>query len=146
MKPIKIYTASKVRHADRLRALRPHADKIHFNARWPDTATLAQNAAKPASHWLMENVDDIIMADAVFVYAEEGEHLKTALFEAGVAYAHRKHIWVIGQTVVPSDASFGLRTIFHPDYEPWCRASDLMHRANDFESAIKEVKILFKAD
>lgn len=107
MKQIKVYFASKRNHADLLRKFR--IDGIHICARWTETANLAINAAKPASHWMEENFIDIQAANYVIVYAEEGEFLKTALVEVGWAMAWSKPVIVIGD---------------HDSFRPW-RANNL---------------------
>lgn len=91
---IKVYTASKRIHAEKLRALEPR-DMIHFNARWLDTANLSINCTKPASKWQVENFDDIISADYILLYGERGDVMQGALIEAGFALAHQKIVYVV---------------------------------------------------
>lgn len=123
MRQIKVYFASKRHHADMLRALRP--DGFHFNGRWLETANLAINATKPASHWLEENFSDIKDADFVVVYAEKGEVLKTALVEVGWAIAWGRPVIVIGH---------------HESYEPWCRNKARVSYAATLEDALLSIK------
>lgn len=146
MRQLKVFIASKVRHAEMLRGLRTtiNSDGIHFNARWLETVNLPYNSTKPVSHWQQENLDDINSADAVFVYAERGEHLKGALFELGYAYAYGKPIYLVGQTVTPGVD--GTKTEFHADFEPWSRVNpQQIFRANDFQEAVDALKQLEKA-
>lgn len=145
---IKIYTASKVRHADMLRNLRTTIDTngIHFNARWVETCNLAFNSTKPVSHWQRENFDDIERADAVFGYAEVGEHLKGGLVEIGFAIRAGKPIYLIGQSVKP-DLSKGQETttVYHPDYDPWCRFNPAQIKtAKTFQEGIIMVRQMFR--
>lgn len=145
MEMIKVYIASKVRHADMLLALRGAVDSdgIHFNARWVETCNLAVSSTKPVSHWQRENFDDIERAHAVFCYAEAGEHLKGGLVEVGVAIRAGKPIFIIGQTVLTDGVK---KTLYHPDYEPWSRFNpEQIKRAKDFGEGCRMVKQLFKA-
>lgn len=123
MNQIKIYFASKREHANMIRGYRPEG--FHFSARWIDTANLAINAAKPASHWLEENFDDIRACDYVLVYAEEGEVLKTALIEVGYAMAFGKKVYVIGD---------------HDSYRPWRAAILRVSFARTIEDALQIIK------
>lgn len=146
MTTLKIYIASKVRHAELLRGLRTgiDSDGIHFNARWVETCGLAFNATKPVSHWQQENFDDIEAADAVFGYAEEGEHLKGGLVEIGWALRAGKPIFIIGQTITPTGDS--TKTAYHPDFDPWSRFDNFkIRRAPDFQTGVKMVRQLFKS-
>lgn len=123
MRQIRVYFASKRIHADMLRALRP--DGFHFNGRWLETANLAINAAKPASHWLEENFSDIKEADFVVVYAEDGETLKTALVEVGWAMAWGKPVIVVGT---------------HESYQPWRAHKERVSFAPNVEAALLDIK------
>ncbi len=148
MEMIKVYIASKIRHAEMLRALRHHvdADGIHFNGRWVETCNLTFNSTKPVSHWQRENFDDIERAHVVFCYAETGEHLKGGLVEIGVAIRAGKPVYLIGQTVPAADNEAGTKTIYHADYEPWSRCNpEQIKRARDFGEGMRMVKQLFKA-
>ena len=126
MRQIKVAIASKLRHADFLRKQR--LDGFHFNSRWLDTGNLASNAAKPVTHWLRENLDDIEASDMLIGYAEEGEHLKTAIGEIFHAMAHGKPVWLIGD---------------HQDYEPWGHFYPHIRRARSFEQALSEARQMF---
>jgi nucleoside 2-deoxyribosyltransferase len=102
MKQIKIYFASKRRHAEKLAGYR--INQIHICARWIETANLGMNKSKPAAHWMEENFIDIQASDYVLVYAEEADTLETALVEVGWAMAFSKPVIVIGD---------------HDSYKPW---------------------------
>ncbi len=128
MRQIKIYVASKLRHADAIKAFRQ--DGFHFCGRWLDTGNLAANAAKPVTHWLEENFDDIRSCDYLLVYGEAGEHLKTAIGEAFYAIAHGKPVFVLGE---------------HADYAPWCFYSPQIRRAKDFQSALDTINLESRA-
>lgn len=119
MRQIKIYTASKLRHADFIKSQR--MDGFHFCARWLDYV----NDRTPVSHWMDNNFTDIRSSDAVLIYGEEADHLKTALVDAGYAIACGKPVYVIGA---------------HPDYHPWCYFVPYVKRAATFEQALKEIR------
>lgn len=147
MHQIKIYVASKKRHATMLQNLRLRFDGIHFNARWIETASLAINATKPVSHWQQENFDDIEAADVMLVYAERGEHLRNALLEVGYAIRAGKLVYCIGQQV--EDTGEGEKgTIYHQDYDDWSAFRQRVRRVPSFDQAILEIKrnILGKAE
>lgn len=120
MHQIPVYIASKRRHAEKLKALRP--DGLHFISRWLDTGNLASNAAKPASHWQRENYTDIRAAEVVLVYAEKGEHLVNALQEVGYAIAWGKPIYCCG-SVDPSAGPGESQVYMSQDYEPWSHSA-----------------------
>lgn len=127
MRHIKIYIASKLRHAEKLKALIRNIEGFHFNSRWLDTGNLASNAAKPSAHWQVENFDDIQACDYIIGYVEEGEVLKGALVEIGYGLAYGKTVILIGQ---------------HESYEPWCYFSPQVRRAKDITQAIEMIKAL----
>lgn len=99
----RVYFASKLGHGPRWRAITD--PRIHAHARWlkhnqlgtPDTAEFA-------SRFWVEDHEDVATADAVIVYGEEGEHLRGALVEAGIAIALKVPVYVIGD---------------HADYGTW---------------------------
>lgn len=137
---IKVYTASKIRHAATLLGLRATHDGFHLNARWLDTGNLASNSAKPVSHWLEENFDDIRAADYVLVYAEAGEHLKTALVEVGFALAYGKPVYVVGKTDGAVSENPEAMLGGHPDFAPWCMYSQLIHRMPTLQAALDHMR------
>lgn len=133
---IKVYTASKIRHAGLLRDLRSKHVRIHFTARWIVTAPLSSEASRPAAQWLHDNFDDITRSHYVLSYIEHGEQLKTALGEIFYGLAHGLHVWLVtGKPVNATDEMFG----DHPDYQPWAMGSRLIHRAYSNEQALNEI-------
>jgi len=116
---IRVYTASKLGQAPMWRELAKTWPHVHFHARWlkhnevgtPDTA---ENAIR---FW-REDIEDVKTADVVLVYAEDGEHLRGALVEAGAAIAFGVPVVVVGS---------------HPDFSTWQfhagvrRALDMHH-------------------
>lgn len=123
MRQIKIAWCSKRHHAEKIKATRP--DGFHYVSRWLDTANLAENAAKPAHHWMEENFSDIRDSDYVFVLAETGETLKWALGEVGWAMAYGRPVIVIGD---------------HDSYRPWRGNSTRVRMVPTIDAALKAVK------
>ena len=102
---IRVYTASKLHHWETWRDLQREWPKVFFHARWLrhiaiGTADTPENAV---SFWC-EDEEDVATADAVLVFAEQGEHLRGALVEAGIAIANNIPVVVVGE---------------HPDYGTW---------------------------
>ena len=99
----RVYFASKLKHRAKWRALKDM--RVHAHARWlrhneigtPDTPEFA-------SRFWVEDHEDVAAADYVIVYAEQGEHLRGALVEAGIAIALDVPVLVIGD---------------HPDFGTW---------------------------
>lgn len=102
---LRVYTASKLHKAKEWLRLCEENDHFIFHARWlkhirlgtPDTAEHAR------SFW-MQDEQDIRDADAVLVWGDEGDRLRGALVEAGIAIACGVPVIVIGE---------------HPDYGTW---------------------------
>jgi hypothetical protein len=93
MRPIKIYTASKLIHAAKLKALEP--PDFHFNARWLDTANLSANSTRLAAKWQIENFGDIRECDYILVYGEKGDVLQGAIGEAFYGMAYGKPVYIV---------------------------------------------------
>lgn len=119
---IRVYTASKLKHAEMLRGLA--RDGFHFTARWPWLVNLPAWEAVPASQWQQDNFDDISRSEALLVYVEFGEHLKGGLVEVGVALAYKIPIWVVGE---------------HTDYSKW-RHHPGVHRAGTIDAALAGIR------
>lgn len=120
------YTASKLIHATKLLGLRDQWPKIHFTARWPVVRDISSEQSRPAAHWLMDNVDDIIRSQVVLVYVEKDDHLKGGLVEVGIAWAHGKQIYLVGD---------------HEDYSKW-KFLPRVHRCKDLEDACRRISSL----
>ena len=133
MRPIKIAFASKLDHAEKI--LAAQREGFHFISRWLYMGQASKKVAKPASHWLEENFEDIKSADYVICYAEhvessindalEGEVLKTALVEVGWAMAWGKPVICIGN---------------HESYRPWRAASHRVTTMPSLAAAITYIK------
>lgn len=109
MNQINVYTASKLDHAQLWRDLSVHEDwnHVHFTARWPYMVLCEHHAEDPvvrASHFWRHDFADVQRSDLVLVYGVEGEKLRGALVEAGIALGMGKRVMVVGK---------------HPDYGSW---------------------------
>ncbi len=102
---IRVYTASKLAAAEVWKHLHEKWPDVYFHARWlkhmdlktPDDRSLA------AQFWVQDE-EDVRHADVVLVYGREGEKLRGALVEAGMAIALGIPVVVVGE---------------HPDYSTW---------------------------
>ena len=124
---LQVYMASKLHHFRRWRALRAQWSNLHFTARWPDmdVSTVPGTPEEARKHWI-EDEEDVRAADAVLVYAEDGEHLRGALVEAGMAIALRKTVVVVGT---------------HPDFGTWQHHPRVI-QARDLEEARQRLEEL----
>lgn len=112
---IRVYTASKLHHRQRWVSLRSQWPGVTFTARWPDLEKDRPSSDDEArSNWLKDE-EDVRKADVVMVYAEDGEHLRGALIEAGMAIALGKTVLVVGD---------------HPDFGTWQHHPRVMHAAD----------------
>jgi hypothetical protein len=126
---IKVFIASKMRHAEKFRDIREEYPDIYFTARWPVTASLSSEAQRPVYQWMGDAFSDIHNSDVVIVYAEKGEHLKTALVHVGFAIAAGKPIWVIGE---------------HASYAEWQFYEGVCYRAPTIDRALADIKVLYR--
>lgn len=98
---IKVYIASKLKHADRWRKLREQwpAEGIDLHARWHDQES-QEDEAQPVDFsifWLVDE-EDVSNSDCVIVYGEADDKLNGALVEAGIAIAHKILVIVVGDS------------------------------------------------
>lgn len=97
MSQLKIYTASKLHHAEMWKAL-SFKWPFQFTARWfqyhvgrvPDSPSFAK-------FFWVEDYEDVTAADCVVVYAEPTDVLRGALVEAGMAIAQHKPVICVGE-------------------------------------------------
>jgi nucleoside 2-deoxyribosyltransferase len=129
MTNLRIYTASKLKHAGRWRQMREEWPEFHWVARWPvdhcgnipDTDTFAR--------WFWkQDVEDVARCDVLVIYAEGDDHLRGALVEAGVAIALHKTVIVVGS---------------HEDYGTWQWHSSV-RRVKDFDELRITLNLLAK--
>lgn len=119
---IRVYTASKLHHADKWRQLCASNTSVQCHARWlkhiamgtPDTAEHA------AEFWLQDE-QDVCDADAVLVFAEGDDRIRGALVEAGMAIAYDIPVIVVGE---------------HQDYGTW-QYHPGVTRAADLDDALR---------
>lgn len=128
---IRVYIASKLRHANLFMRLREEYPDIHFTARWPIVASLGSEAQRPVYQWMSESEIEISNSDCVLVYAEAGEILKTALVQVGIAYSRRIPIFVVGE---------------HDSYAEWQFNAELVTRRPSIKRAMESIKIRFRGE
>lgn len=109
---IRVYTASKLQHRQRWKSLRSQWPGVTFTARWPDFEKDKPDSNEEARNNWLKDEEDVRRADVVLVYAEEGEHLRGALVEAGMAIALGKTVLVVGD---------------HPDFGTWQHHPKVIH-------------------
>lgn len=114
---LRIYTASKLGKAAFWREMHAQNPDVYFHARWLKHNTIGTaDSPENARRFWIEDVEDVISADYCVVYAEAEEHLRGALFEAGVAVATGVPVIVVGK---------------HPDYGTW-QFHPLVNRLDDW--------------
>lgn len=122
---IRVYTASKLTTASLWRELSKKWPHVLFHARWLKHNEIGTpDLQEYAGRFWMEDQQDVKCADAVLVYAKEGEHLRGALVEAGMAIAFTIPVIVVGE---------------HPDYGTW-QHHPCVERAKDLEEAGEMLK------
>lgn len=125
-----IYVASKIHHAKYLIGVRQNLLKqdININSRWLYQAQYEETST-PDLYKIFWGIDftDIHNSNAVLIYAEEGDKLRGALVEAGIAIALNKPVIVIGD---------------HLDYGTWQHHQGV-YRAKTFDEAIFILKSMF---
>lgn len=101
---IPVYIASKIKYAAKFRALRGEwKGQIDLHCRWLDYAMYEDTATAEDFHvfWLMDQ-HDVLASKAVIVYGEDGDELRGALVETGIAIGAGIPIFIVG-----GSASFG---------------------------------------
>lgn len=102
---LRVYTASKLRHAAMWRALCRDTPHIYAHARWLKHNTLGTpDTPEHAAEFWLQDEQDVRDADVVLIYAEPDDHLRGALVEAGIAIACGVPVIVVGN---------------HPDFGTW---------------------------
>jgi hypothetical protein len=117
---MKVYTASKLSKAPMWRKLINEWPEVDFTARWvtKHVGTTPDHPCFAKVFW-QHDFADVKLADVVLVYADEGDHLRGALVEAGMAIAFGREVIVVGE---------------HPDYSTW-QFHPSVHRVPDLEHA-----------
>lgn len=98
------YVASKMKHASMWRELYGQHQNVHMVSRWPFLEPFIDATPENGVKFWDTDIADIRDADVLVVYAEEGEHLRGALVEVGVALALGKRVITVGD---------------HTDYGTW---------------------------
>lgn len=102
MESKKIYIASKTKHADKWIALRDTG--VNIISTWIDEA--GEGQSPDMSDLCRRCISESIECDAMIVYAEDGDYLKGAFIEMGVALSVKnKPICLVG-TVLPYGNAF----------------------------------------
>lgn len=117
---MRIYTASKLNKAHLWRDLVSAWPEVTFTARWP-TLHVGVTPDEPcyAKVFWQHDLEDVLAADGVLLYAEPEDHLRGALVEAGMAIATGRFVVVVGE---------------HDDYGTW-QYHPLVYKVGDLESA-----------
>jgi len=117
---IKVYTASKLDQAQRWKDLAKEWIEVEFTARWVShhAGTTPDHECFAKVFW-QHDVEDVLAADVVLVFAEPHEHLRGALVEAGMAIAFGLQVIVVGT---------------HQDYGTW-QYHPAVHRVPDLDYA-----------
>lgn len=129
---IKVYIASKLTYAAKLRQLREEwkVDSIDLHARWFDQAHLETHGNPTPDefhiHWLVDE-EDVKRSDAVIVYGLPEDKLRGALIEAGIAIACGILTIVVGDS---------------PDYGTW-QHHPVVAKADSLEHARDMLKKRF---
>ncbi len=124
---IRVYTASKLKHAAKWRALCAATPHIQAHARWlKHTAMGTPDTADNAAEFWLQDEQDVRDADACLVFAEGDDHLRGALVEAGIAIATGVPVVVVGE---------------HADYGTW-QYHPGVTRMPDMASALAFLKAL----
>lgn len=98
----RIYIASKTKHADKWIKLR--SEGVNIISTWIDEAGAGQSP--DMSDLCRRCVSESVQCDAMIVYAEEGDYLKGAFIEMGVALScPLKPVYLVG-TVLPNGSAF----------------------------------------
>ncbi len=94
----RVYTASKLDHADLWLHLVDEWPEIEFTARWPVDylANFYKDAGIDGRQFWIIDEEDVRAADFVMVYGEPQDVLRGALVEAGMAIGLGRRVIVVG--------------------------------------------------
>lgn len=102
---IRVYTASKLRHAKMWKELCDKSHSFIFHARWLKHVKIGTpDGPEHAPDFWMQDQQDVKDSDALLVYAAPGDKLRGALVEVGMALAYGIPVVIIGE---------------HEDYGTW---------------------------
>jgi hypothetical protein len=102
---IRLYVASKLDEAGMWKNLARAWPEVEFISRWPwkHVGTVPDDPVHSKVFW-QHDLEDVWRTDVVLVYAREGQKLRGALVEAGMAIVLGKRVIVVGD---------------HADYSTW---------------------------
>lgn len=124
---LRVYTASKLKHAPMWRELCASTPHLQFHARWLKHNSLGTpDTPEHAVEFWLQDEQDVRDADAVLVMAEGDDHLRGALVEAGMAIAYGVPVIVVGT---------------HADYGTWQHHPGVT-RMDDLASALLYLRSL----
>jgi len=99
---MKIYTASKIIHAQMWRDLRREFPSIFFTAHWPDLIALNLESDKSPlvfrDAW-EQNIADVLEADVLILFHLQGERHEGSFIEVGAALAAGKRVHIISDAI-----------------------------------------------
>lgn len=95
---LRIYTASKLRHAQKWRELRSEWPEFLFVSRWIDMPTFQDGKPEVCREGWIVDEHDVRKSDIVMVYAQDSEDLRGALVEAGMGIALDKCLLLVGES------------------------------------------------
>lgn len=102
---LRVYTASKLKHAPKWRDLCAATPGIQAHARWLKHNVIGTpDSAENAAEFWLQDEQDVRDADVVMVYGEGDDKIRGALVEAGIAIACGIPVVVVGE---------------HSDYGTW---------------------------
>lgn len=93
---IRLYTASKLRHATMWQQLRSNWREIQFISRWIDLVGKCPDTQEFAEVFWIQDLQDVRCSDVVLVYGSYDDNLRGALIEAGAALALGIFVIVVG--------------------------------------------------
>lgn len=118
---VAVYGASKLKHAEMWIELRVEFPFVDWTARWPSIVGKWDDSADNAKCFWVSDVEDVQKSDYVFCYGPTDDHLRGAIFEAGVAIGLGRSVICIGNT---------------PDFGTW-QYHPLVLRAADMLQAVR---------
>lgn len=124
---IRVYTASKLQVAAQWLELDSTWTHVYFHARWLKHQKIGTlDTPEFAKRFWQEDQEDVKNADALLVYGREGDKLRGALVEVGMALAYGVPVIVVGE---------------HSDYGTWQYHAGAT-RVKDLEAAGRHLEIL----
>lgn len=126
---LRVYTASKLQHAEMWESICANNSDFIFHARWLKHVTTLKTEDSPenARNFWLQDIEDVKTADAVLVFGTMDEDLRGALVEAGCAIAMGIPIIVAG-----SSKSFGTWQ-YHPG---------VVFRADSLDQALTYLQVM----